>query len=597
MVIVERKFLLNHYMFCHICGNKVAKNDKFCHKCGASFSHIPAQKPIDETSVTENRCDSCGKKLEGDNKFCEFCGKEVARTKQALGQTVQHVILPRHNGIIFWIKKHKKNLGFIATVVLAMVILLAIYGNYNSSKKSSSIVNRDIAVEQTVVDVICDNNEGGSGTIFTTDGIVLTNNHVIEGAKSCQITIPDPATGGISAIYEAAPVIVPKLSKAFDVATLKIDGAYTDSKGKTWGEYPRPFTPFILPKSCNPDVPSRLGDSVRIYGYPVTSGGLNLTITDGIISSFKDNGDILTSAKIDSGNSGGLAIDQNGCWLGIPSAVLSGNYQNLGVIIPGVTVETFINNVQAKIDPVAVSTSTNDLPESAQASQRTPDQQCQDAYGTFSISQTDSNGKVTCFCQNGYSWDATGNGCASQISLQQECQNSYGQGSYSIVVKGKSVCSCASGYVWNESKTQCVVIQETNDQICQDTFGVNSQWNGQKGSNNQPLCDCQPGYSWDASGKSCATQTSLDSGCQDSFGIGSYSYTQSGKAVCGCTKGYMWNSGRTSCISNYDYCTQTYANSSWDGSSYTSTGGASCTCSTGYSPNSDGTSCVSDTQY
>jgi S1-C subfamily serine protease len=52
-----------------------------------------------------------------------------------------------------------------------------------------------------------------------------------------------------------------------------------------------------------------------------------------VISSFSDEGVILTSAKIDQGNSGGLAVDQKGCMVGVPVAVSEGTYQNLGVII------------------------------------------------------------------------------------------------------------------------------------------------------------------------------------------------------------------------------------------------------------------------
>jgi len=575
-------------MFCNNCGNQLEPADKFCLKCGTPNYH-PSLPAISNVKI--GHCDNCGKKLKSDSNFCESCGKKVTSIHKTSIE-----IENRHHGFISWINKYKKHLVVGVIIVLLVVVFSTLLRNDNFSRnKGSSSSNSAAALEQSVVDVICDNGEGGSGTIFTTDGVVLTNNHVIENAKSCEITIPDPATGGIAAIYEAAPIIVPKLSKEYDVATLKIDGAYTDSRGKTWGTYPTTFIPFTLPSSCNPDAPSKLGDSIRIYGYPVTSGGYNLTITDGIISSFQDNGDILTSAKIDSGNSGGLAVDQNGCWLGIPSAVLSGNYQNLGVIIPGVTVETFINNVPAKIDPIAVSTSTNGLPESTQTSQETIDQQCQDTYGTYSESsgKLDKNGNETCICQNGYSWDNTGEACASQIFLQQKCQNNYGQGSYSYVVKGKSVCGCLSGYVWNSDKTQCIIPQETNDQICHDTYGTDSQWTGQIGSNNQPECNCQSGYSWDTTGNSCALQTSLDSSCQNSYGGGSYSMTQDGKAVCSCTKGYTWNSGQTACISNYDYCPETYLNSSWDGSSYTSTGAVSCTCNTGYVSNSAGTGCVS----
>ena len=223
--------------------------------------------------------------------------------------------------------------------------------------------------------------------------------------------------------YDAAPVITPGLSEQYDIATLKIDGPYTDASGTTYGTYPTTFTAFVLPSTCNTSTQSQLNDDVRIYGYPVTSGGNNLTVTDGVISSFSDDGSILTSAKVDSGNSGGLAVDQNGCWLGIPSAVVSGNYQNLGVIIPGsVVAENFLTGVPAKYEPIAVSSSTNTLsPSTAANSQETNDQKCQDDYGTFSewSGSLDSNGRPSCSCQTGYSWDGSGNACATQLSLQQ----------------------------------------------------------------------------------------------------------------------------------------------------------------------------------
>ena len=135
---------------------------------------------------------------------------------------------------------------------------------------------------------------------------------------------------------------MPGLSKAYDIALLRIYGVFTDEDGKTWGSYPNTFPAFVAPPGC--DSPLRLGDAVRIYGYPVTSGGYNLTVTDGIVSSFKD-GNTLTSAKIDSGNSGGMAIDQEGCFIGIPSAVLTGQYQNLGVIIPNEVISDFFDRV------------------------------------------------------------------------------------------------------------------------------------------------------------------------------------------------------------------------------------------------------------
>jgi len=245
--------------------------------------------------------------------------------------------------------------GIISFCIITFLLLYAFssrfrtgFNNGINNKSTSSQIQssqkNSVDNSQSAVDVNCNNNKGGSGTIFSEDGIVLTNNHVIAGASSCSITLPDTTTGTIKEIYRAEPIIIPNLSKQYDIAYLKIYDVYTDTDGKAWGKYPTNFPAFIAPSGCDKYTP-HLGDSVRIYGYPVTSGGYNLTITDGIISSFDDNNNILTTAQIDSGNSGGLAVSQNGCFLGIPSAVVSGNYQNLGIIIPSSIVDQFSNQV------------------------------------------------------------------------------------------------------------------------------------------------------------------------------------------------------------------------------------------------------------
>ena len=318
-------------MFCHNCGNKLESTDRFCDKCGALRSSTssavkkPAAqaKPIVVAHTTEV--------------------KPISHT-----QSVQPApATPDHKSYKNWLNK-KLIIGVVAIVAVVLGVLGITKHADKKTVAATSTNGMSYANSQSVVNVLCDNGKGGSGTIFTTDGTVLTNNHVITGSKQCQITIPDPSTGQVSKIYNATPVITPTLSQEYDVATLKIDGSYTDASGTTWGIYPTTFPAFTLPSTCNRDTQSQLNDSVRIYGYPETSGGYNLTVTDGVISSFADDGSILTSAKVDSGNSGGLAIDQNGCWLGIPSAVETGNYQNLGVIIPGSVVENFLSGVPAK---------------------------------------------------------------------------------------------------------------------------------------------------------------------------------------------------------------------------------------------------------
>jgi hypothetical protein len=471
--------------------------------------------------------------------------------------------------ILVKLKKNKKTtISWVILIVIIIIIALSL--NHNNRTISKNINLNDNT--KSVVDIWCDNDQGGSGTIFTTDGVVLTNNHVISGSTSCKITIPNPLTGGIEEIYEATPIIVPKLSEKYDVATLKINAVYTDSDGKTWGTYPTTFLPFILPKTCNVSDPSKLGDSVRVYGYPVTSGGYNLTITDGIISSFSDEGDILTSAQIDSGNSGGLAIDQNGCWLGMPSAVVSGNYQNLGVIIPGNIIEIFLMTVPAKLNPSFEN--TNSVSESAINPEETSDQRCQNEFGINSAwsGEMDKKGSPTCMCQSGYAWDATGNACATKKSLKQECQNTFGSGAYSLTEKGKAVCDCSTGYQWNSSGTACIIIPSVSFVSgCTSTLGYSP-----------------------TTGVSCSGDGSCVSGSFKYEGIDTcmtpLAYCQSINGP-NATYNQADNSCGTSLVkTGYQVCREKFPNTTWDGT-YLSSGGYSCVCNSGYTLNTAGTAC------
>ncbi|MEJ0002135.1 MAG: serine protease [bacterium] len=78
-----------------------------------------------------------------------------------------------------------------------------------------------------------------------------------------------------------------------------------------------------------------IGDHISILGYP-SIGGSSLTATDGIISGYELDDDvrfIKTSAKIEHGNSGGVAIKNSGCILGIPTFIQAGSIESIGRIL------------------------------------------------------------------------------------------------------------------------------------------------------------------------------------------------------------------------------------------------------------------------
>jgi serine protease Do len=151
----------------------------------------------------------------------------------------------------------------------------------------------------------------GSGFILSTDGFVMTNAHVVDGADQVVVTLPDKRE------FKARIV---GLDKRTDVAVVKIDASG-------------------LPAVKIGDV-SRLkvGEWVMAIGSPF---GLDNTVTAGIVSAKqRDTGDYLsfiqTDVAINPGNSGGPLINMRGEVVGINSQIYSrsGGFMGISFAIP-----------------------------------------------------------------------------------------------------------------------------------------------------------------------------------------------------------------------------------------------------------------------
>jgi len=164
----------------------------------------------------------------------------------------------------------------------------------------------------------------GSGFIIKENGIVITNNHVIQGAEDIVVIV------GGDREYKATIIGADPLS---DIAVLQID-----SKEK-----------FIPVKFGDSDK-ARIGDWVIAIGNPFGLGG---TVTSGIISArnrsiglsrYEDY--IQTDASINSGNSGGPLFDMSGDVIGINTAILgqSGSV-GIGFSIPSNSAKKVINQL------------------------------------------------------------------------------------------------------------------------------------------------------------------------------------------------------------------------------------------------------------
>jgi site-specific DNA recombinase len=237
----------------------------------------------------------------------------------------------------------------------------------NSSSSSDSATSGDSAAVTTptsvdqnkiissVVNIWCSDGSdgdlsGGSGTLWTSEGMILTNAHIIPQDSDqnpipahCIVTLPN-SSGSAKDEYLGEPIIIPDISKEYDLAFIKIDGPYTDSNGVNHGPYPTTFPDYQDFGCYDNDV--TLSEPVTVFGYPeISNDGNSLTVTTGVVSSIPGDGTIVTSAKVDHGDSGGLAVDENGCMIGVPSMISGDGDESLGIIKSYGTVQDFLNDV------------------------------------------------------------------------------------------------------------------------------------------------------------------------------------------------------------------------------------------------------------
>jgi serine protease Do len=156
----------------------------------------------------------------------------------------------------------------------------------------------------------------GSGIIISSDGYILTNNHVVQNARTIQVKLTDNRTFSGKVIGT---------DSATDVALVKIDA---DN-----------LQPITFADSDQAEV----GDVVLAIGDPF---GIGQTVTEGIISAknrqglaedgLSDEAFIQTDAAINPGNSGGALVDTNGRLVGMNTAILSrsGGNQGIGFAVP-----------------------------------------------------------------------------------------------------------------------------------------------------------------------------------------------------------------------------------------------------------------------
>lgn len=172
-----------------------------------------------------------------------------------------------------------------------------------------------------VVSVLTDDGQG-SGAIYSNDGYIVTNHHVIKTASNIEVLFSDGSR--VDAVLIGS-------NSVNDIALLKVDVGNL----------------YELDFGNSNNV--KIGQKVVALGNPL---GLSFTVTEGIVSA-KDRiiiegsaGLIQTDVAVNPGNSGGPLLNKDGEVIGIVNAKLAG-YEGLGFAIPSNIVVSDIDSILA----------------------------------------------------------------------------------------------------------------------------------------------------------------------------------------------------------------------------------------------------------
>jgi serine protease Do len=181
---------------------------------------------------------------------------------------------------------------------------------------------------------------GGSGVILSNDGFIVTNAHVVEGARRIQIVVPAPRedTRDRRSVLKprgrAVPARVVGLDRETDLAVLKVEG-----RGLSW-----------LPLADSDEL--RQGQLVFAFGSPL---GLENSVTMGVLSAVGRQRELddpmvylQTDAPINPGSSGGPLTDTEGRVVGINTLILSqsGGHEGIGFAVPSNIVKNVFEQIR-----------------------------------------------------------------------------------------------------------------------------------------------------------------------------------------------------------------------------------------------------------
>jgi len=199
--------------------------------------------------------------------------------------------------------------------------------NVTVESESSAIVSAAQKVGPSVV-MIVDEVGGvpqavGSGIIYDTRGWILTNKHVVSGASTIVVRLPDKREfdGTVYGLDTLTDLAIVKISGATDLTAAPLGDSSAIQVGQLAVAIGSPLG-LDYPNSVTSGIVSGLGRDITVAGDGSSaSGGTNL------------HGLIQTDAAINPGNSGGPLIDSSGRVIGVSTAIAQ-TAQGIGFAIP-----------------------------------------------------------------------------------------------------------------------------------------------------------------------------------------------------------------------------------------------------------------------
>lgn len=302
-------------------------------------------------------CKNCGRELPKNVKFCPNCG--VSLISGAGTKNVWQKITDVFSGIKFKIPKINK------WVILSIIILVALssgvlayYKGWISlpSLSDDYIFNpkmKDTPIESVVRIVVnqgTDKEASGSGLLFTKDGYILTNAHVVttslgKGEKNIKVCY-STKNNETKCEYDAKFV---DASESEDLAIIKVDREIREIK------------PYLLVVRGDDESGAKktlpIGGEIKAVGFPGV-GGNTVTVTKGIVAGYTnteigfDDGSIQiiphyikTDTEINFGNSGGAIFDQKNRFIGVPTVINKDDGGKIGYIIYWNNINIYLNQL------------------------------------------------------------------------------------------------------------------------------------------------------------------------------------------------------------------------------------------------------------